>query len=252
MPAPNSAPAASPYKDAVDNYRSTLKWVITTYGSVAGALIVGLQLTSLGGLHGTRLYSAIGAAAVALIALMVVLGMAAYALTPVGGSYAEFQTSKTFAKLREQVPWENQNPPSPFLRGQGEGLRDLIQRLNTAQDEERTNIFTVLGSLTELGILLRVRQLFTRALVAVVLAVPVVAGAVVAYAYLANPPDPTKTVDCTTYYTNLHTLATDSPSLVSALQHGNKTPLPIKIDAQSKACGVTNNAELARLLTLSQ
>ena len=137
------------------------------------------------------------------------------------------------------APRAGRQPPGP-----SEQARDRHR-------PERTQVNTVIGSLTDLGIMLRVRQLFTRTLVAAAIAVPVVAGAAVAYAYLANPPDPTKAVDCTTYYTNLHTLATDSPSLVAALQQKNRPPLPIKIDAQSKACGVTSNAELARMLTLA-
>ena len=136
-------------------------------------------------------------------------------------------------------------------RRSANNLQDLLHKYSTAEGLERTQLATVIGTLTDLGIMLRVRQLFTRTLVAVGIAVPLVASAAVAYAYLSNPLDPTKAVNCISYYTNLHTLASDSPGLVAALQQNNAEPLPIKIDAQSRACGVSTNTELVRMLTLS-
>jgi hypothetical protein len=109
----------------------------------------------------------------------------------------------------------------------------------------------LISDVTRYGLTLRAKQLVNRTLIVAGLAFPLVAAAAVGYAYLSNPPDPTKAVDCTAYYTSLHTLAAGSPALVAALQQNNKIPLPIKIDAQSRACGVHTNAELARMLTLA-
>jgi hypothetical protein len=247
--------AAGPnqYQQAIENYRSTLKWVLATFGAIGGALIVGLQLTGLGSLHGERLDWALVCAGVALLALSFVVVLAAHALSPVSGTYADWANSETFAKLRRQAPWVTRPGASPsvLLRGRAENLKDLVDKRNSADGEERAQLNTLMSDLTNLGLMLRVRQLTARTLVAVGLAAPLVAAAAIAYAYLSNPPDPTKAVDCISYYAKLQTLASGSPGLVAALQHTNSAPLPIVIDAQSRACGVHDNAELARLLSLS-
>jgi hypothetical protein len=141
--------------------------------------------------------------------------------------------------------------PSVLLRGRADNLKDLVDKRNRAEGEERAQLNSIMSDLTNLGLMLRVRQLTARTLVAVGLAAPLVAAAAIGYAYLSNPPDPTKAVDCISYYSKLHALASDSPGLVAALQHTNSPPLPIVIDAQSRACGVHNNAELAQLLSVS-
>jgi len=252
-PKTDTGGAPDQYQQAIENYRSTLKWVLATFGTVGGALIVGLQLTSLGSLHGKTLTWALVCAGVALLALAFVVVLAAHALAPVSGTYADFANSETFARLRRQAPWITRSgaTPSVLLRGRADNLKDLIEKRDQAEGDRRKELNTLISDLTKLGLMLRVKQLFNRTLVAVGFAVPLVAAAAVAYAYLSSPPDPTKAVDCVTYYSDLHTLAGDSPALVAALQHRNSTPLPITLNAQAKACGIHDNAELARMLALS-
>ena len=214
-------------------------------------MIVGPQLTSLGSLHGKQLTWAIVSAAVAVAAIGVVVMLAAYALRPVGGTYKDFQHGIVFKKLREEIPWVGGGPASEKLRGMANNLQDLVAKYGKP-GEEQADVQALTGVLTRYGIMLRVKQLYDRTMVAIGFAVPLVASAAVAYAYLSNPPNPTKAVDCISYYSNLHTLASGSPGLVAALQQTNAEPLPIVLDAQSKACGVDTNADLARLLILSR
>lgn len=248
------------YKAAVNSYRSNLKWVLSTFGTVGGILIVGLQLSSLGSLHGAHLHLAIICAFVGLLSFGVVVMFAAFALAPVGGTYRDFEKSREFAKLRKRVPWTSTAPPVPELRNQARDLKELVGKVNTTSGVERSNALIVLGTLTQLGILLRVEQLFRRTMAAMCVAVPLIAASAVGYAYFTHPPQhpvaAKKSVNCIAYYTELHTLAKDAPRLARALNPAPPRhhrvhavlPVPITLDAQTKACGIHTRAELARAL----
>jgi hypothetical protein len=92
-----------------DRIRETAKWLVATFGAVAGALIVGLQLSDIGDLEGSdRTWAAIaaGAALFAVVAIVVVAtSVLARARVPLG------ELSKTgdkrFKRLRKAL---NRNP----------------------------------------------------------------------------------------------------------------------------------------------
>jgi hypothetical protein len=70
------------YRKAIDSYRSVAKWVVSSFGAVAAALVVGLPLTSLGELEDLTLVAAILCVAVVFVAILVVIRSACQVLEP--------------------------------------------------------------------------------------------------------------------------------------------------------------------------
>jgi hypothetical protein len=65
---------------ASDRIRETAKWLVATFGAVAGALIVGLQLSDIGELEGNDRGWASVAAGAALVAVIIIIALAARVL----------------------------------------------------------------------------------------------------------------------------------------------------------------------------
>jgi membrane protein required for beta-lactamase induction len=64
-------PSENQYQKGINEYRATLKWVVSSFGAVAAALTVGLQVTSLGSLYGWRLYWALPSVTLAFGAVLI-------------------------------------------------------------------------------------------------------------------------------------------------------------------------------------
>lgn len=77
-----SAASADNYRKAIDSYRSLAKWVVSSFGAVAAALVVGLPLTALGELHDLALVGAIACVVVVFVAIGVVIRTASGVLEP--------------------------------------------------------------------------------------------------------------------------------------------------------------------------
>jgi hypothetical protein len=88
-----------------DRIRETAKWLVATFGAVAGALIVGLQLSDIGDLEGADRVVASIAAAGALVAVIVIIALATLVLArgrvPLGELSSE--GGKKYKRLREAL-----------------------------------------------------------------------------------------------------------------------------------------------------
>jgi hypothetical protein len=97
----------------IDRIRDTAKWLIGAYAAVGAVLVAGLQLTSLGKVEDdTRLWVAIGTAAIALLAVLYGISKIAAVLSPVTvdeekdlgpGSPIEKMTQKAPSLLKKQA-----------------------------------------------------------------------------------------------------------------------------------------------------
>ena len=73
--------ATTPLAAASDRIRSTAQWVVVTFGAVAGVMLAGLQLTSLGETEGSDRTTAVVGYALAVGGIVVVILAAAITLT---------------------------------------------------------------------------------------------------------------------------------------------------------------------------
>jgi hypothetical protein len=67
---------------AIDQFRSVGKWIITSFAAVATLLLAGVQLTSLGSVHGWRLFGAFAGLGIAVIAAIVAIANLTSVLQP--------------------------------------------------------------------------------------------------------------------------------------------------------------------------
>jgi hypothetical protein len=202
------APPADQYSAAVESIRANIKWVLTSFGGVAAALIVGMQLTSVGKLDGIRLAAAIFSVVVALGAVLAVILAAVRVLSPAEGTPAEFADGEDFELLRDFLK-TNQSP----LRGMASSAGGLAEKYDELVGDEQAaysaykvnpdskeltekyeaakkaqvSLFAVVNEVTKLGLYLRVQDLFKKAMDVLVVAVIVGGAGALAFAYLANP-----------------------------------------------------------------
>jgi hypothetical protein len=268
------APPPSQYQKAVSDYRETLKWVVSVFGAVAAALVVSLQLTSLGTLHGSRLYWALASVTAGLGSILIIIVAAVRVLVPIMGTYAGFAHGSEFEALRDFLDKD----PSPL---QGEAvtaaeLADKYARAETAQSmawsafqakkndtnlkayqrasSEFDSLAPVVASVTALGIFLHMRRKFARVMMIVYVGIAVAGVGLIAFAYLANPPAQAKPppekqkkvahvepTNCAPYYLTLDELADDERNI------GSHWPARSP-DAQAIACGLHSKGALSRFL----
>jgi hypothetical protein len=243
----NAAPTDQ-YRAAIDTYRTTLKWVLSSFAAVAVALIVGVQLTSLGALHGQRLVLAFIAAGVAFAGVFGIIVLAVRALAPVGGTRAEFAGGRNFKPLRDYLARDRS--PLRRMANTAEELAGALEDARTAEIEakaehdkntadpvlrqafdnarrDRETLAPVVDTVTRFGIYLRVQELFGQAMWAVRIGVPLAAAGALAYAYLANSlirlrrrrPRPQSTVRPTTS-SSTRWPTTTPPSLPGSMSCG--------------------------------
>jgi hypothetical protein len=278
---PPSAPGGQ-YKEAIESYRMTARWVVSSFGAVAAAFVAGVPLSSLGQLHGWRLILAIASIFVIFGAIFLIVTTAVPMLSPVRGSYREFD-GPTFALLRKDL--ERDDEP---LHGKAATAQELADRYQAAlgrqaqawaayeehsDDPLLTSAFTdaketadelyeVIVPITWLGLVLNAKQQFSKVMRTVYGAIGFAVIGAIAFAYLANPPaksassNPTNvhvTVNapkvsvnesktCVDLYLALDQLARKKPSI------GSHWPTH-SLGAQDQACGFRNVQELARFLS---
>jgi hypothetical protein len=85
-----------------DRIRETAKWLVATFGAVAGALIVGLQLSDIGGLEGSDRVIASLSAFGALVAVIMIIALASLVLARSRVPLSELSSkgSRRYKRLR--------------------------------------------------------------------------------------------------------------------------------------------------------
>lgn len=253
------------YREAIAEFRTNVKWVVSSFGAVAAALVVGIQLTSLGELHGYRLIWSVVSAAIVFAAILAIIGFTTRVLSPMGATYAGFKDGVEFGPLRDFL--EKDKKP---LRRQAETASELAdaydhalevesekwalhdanktdETLKSEYDAAHANsegLFQVVSAVTSLGIFLRTRQLFQQAMRTVYIGVALAAAGTLAFAYLANPPSAPKksTVNCIAFYVSLDQLLDDEPELAKSSPRKSLEP-------QAHACGINTAAQRKSLLS---
>lgn len=279
MSSGSSSPPPAPgnqYREAIATYRTSVKWVISSFGAVAAALIVGIQLTSLGELHGERLVWALASIGVVFAAILAIIAAAVRVLSPISGTYAGFKSDPAFRPLRDflaldKTPLRTKaNDPGELAAKYEEalGLESEKWRLHNEKKEDKTleadyqaarshraALFPVVQAVTNLGLLLHTKQLFRQAMLVLYVGVALAAAGAVAFAYLANPPAPTKRstsaevlisprlpLNCAGFYLTLDKLLRNEPKIAKAWPTRSVGP-------QARACGFETKQELTEFLS---
>jgi hypothetical protein len=135
-PGSSASDVGAPHRTVIDTYRSIARWLVSTFGAVAGVLLVGVQLTSLGELHGWRLPVAFVCVAVMFIAILAIVLAALRVLTPVRLAYRDLPTGRAFEAHRRQM--ERDAPGSDVaktLRERLEGHDRAFEKLEKAEEQ---------------------------------------------------------------------------------------------------------------------
>lgn len=252
------------YREAITQYRTSVKWVVSSFGAVAAALIVGIQLTSLGQLEGTRLTVAFICIALAFVAILVIVGMAVRVLVPESGTYAGFAHDKEFEPLRsflakDSAPLRDKATSAADLATKYELALDAENKLwsqyqsdkanatlknqYTTKQREREDLYQVLIAVTALGLFLRVKKMFQQTMIAIGIGTLIAAAGAVGFAYAANPPSPKP--EPTTEKVEVSLASNKSCDAVHPLAEGQaKTP-------QLLSCGLGRPELLSLLKYLS-
>lgn len=267
-------------RKVVETYRSIAKWVVSTFGAVAGALLVGVQLSSLGKLHGSHLHWAVGSVLVLFLAIIAIIGAAVRLLAPVRVVYDGGFDASEFKALRKAV---RRNKAE--LGAGVASLDDLAGKYNTAEKSQqdaqkvyedepseatKQALVAVSGpfaardaevmEMVWLGRSLYTKRVFKQTIIISFLAVLLAAAAATSFAYQSSmptkeTPTPAKvqvTVSapkvsvnepktCVDLYLALAGLAHDEPDI------GKHWPT-LSLGAQDHACGFDNVSELAHFL----
>jgi hypothetical protein len=261
-------------RKVVETYRSIARWVVSTFGVVAGALLVGVQLSSLGRLHGSHLHWALASVAVLFLAILAVIGAAVRVLVPVRVIYDGFAAPE-FKALRKAVKRKK-----ALLAGGVASLDDLAREYDAAakrqedahKAHERVPNEATRKSLEEaeentkewdepvmemvwLGRSLHTKRVFKRSMTITFLAILLAAAAATGFAYLSSMPTEEATrpppkvhvsvnepKTCVDLYLALDGLADDERHI------GSHWPTS-SLGAQDHACGFHNVKELARFLS---
>ena len=86
-----------------DRMRETAKWLAAIFGAIAGVLIAGTQLSSMGSLPvGPRLYAAIAGASLALVGILVVIWFLLDIMLPSQVALDEIQQAEASNKWRDK------------------------------------------------------------------------------------------------------------------------------------------------------
>src|SRR5438067_643610 len=101
--ASSSPPSGEQYQRAIEQYRGIVKWLLSIFGAVAGVALAGVQFTSIGHLHGWRLFWAVLSATAGFGAVVAILLFAVRVLSPTGGTYNDFANGKHFKPLRDYL-----------------------------------------------------------------------------------------------------------------------------------------------------
>lgn len=115
-----------------DRIRETAKWLVATFGAIAGALIVGLQLSDIGQLEGADQVAATIAAFAALVAVIMIVALATVILARPRVPLGELSSngSRKYKRLREALD-RNRSLYAGFASVSG--LVDRVEEVWTKQ-----------------------------------------------------------------------------------------------------------------------
>lgn len=132
-PKPKSEGEFADLEAASDRIRETAKWLVATFGAVAGALIVGLQLSDIGQLEGSDRVIAAIAAFAALAAVILIVALASVVLArgrvPLG-ELASSKRSRRYRRLRAALNRQ------PSLYGHYGSAGALVDRVESVWDKQ--------------------------------------------------------------------------------------------------------------------
>lgn len=198
-----TTPAASPgggisaqARAAVETFRSVGKWLITAFAAVGSLLIAGLQLTSLGSIHGWRLGLAMGGFALAVVAVIVAILELATLLQPhvSAPDDAARQASDPQTKLGRFVT-EHREVLLPPGCGSARDVFDQFAAARVAADKDtpegRARLAALRGplaSIVSLSSYMAAKERFNAVRNVTIVAALAVAAGAAAYAYAATGP----------------------------------------------------------------
>lgn len=182
---------AEPHEDpggvqaAVNRYRDLAKYLIGVFAAVAGLLLAGTQLTSVGMLtwdhEKTRVIAAALGLIVALGAVVRVIALALKVLRPIEISVSDVEADASLKAYVESRP--------TALGGAGTLARvRQMANLSLLSDEERARWAAVLDNALATAALKRARDSFEGAWRGMLVAGVFGAAGIVAFAWAANPP----------------------------------------------------------------
>lgn len=192
-------------ESAIDQTRSTAKWIIAAFAAVGASLIAGLQITGLGKLEGQDLALAVAGLAVALSAVITAIVLVGRVLTP---------PLVLLDEVKEQVG-DLVEADRTLLKGQAGDLPTLLRRYETAyddyvrlwteaekhpEDNDKRELAEAVGNeldgledavnwLRSLALSQKVRKAFTGMLGPLIIIVAFAAAGVAAFAYASNRPE---------------------------------------------------------------
>jgi hypothetical protein len=183
--------------------RDTAKWILTSFAAVGAILVGGLQLSNIGKLTGetpdTRVWATLVGIAVAAFGVAVAIGFMSSVLQPTLNSFRSADKNTdvadralaepmglTYAQLKAKIA-EKDAAVETARKNHGydsDAYRDALAERN-AWEETRQDALTLIG--TEL-----LWHRYTNARRAVLVAIFLILGGVVAFAWGANPPEDEK------------------------------------------------------------
>lgn len=118
-----------------DRLRETAKWLVATFGAIAGALIVGLQLSDIGKLEGADRAAATFAAFAALVAVILIVAVATVVLARPRVPLCELSSNggKKYKRLREALD-RNRS-----LRSGHESISKFVDEVETQWTKQATS-----------------------------------------------------------------------------------------------------------------
>ncbi len=206
--ASQASQAAVQYRTAIDAYRSIAKWVISSFGAVAAALVVGVQLTSLGELHGWRLHLAFVSVAVVFGCVLTIMAVASRLLVPLRVNYRGFAKGREFGPLRKALKQdnsdlENEADTAAALAEKFETLRSELRATRRKHEEDSSAIteqavkdaeqdvaivYEHVMRISWLGRFLRTKQIYRQTMAVLYVAVVIAAAGAIGFAYFSSPP----------------------------------------------------------------
>jgi hypothetical protein len=272
--APQIADQGGESRQVIETYRSIAKWVVSAFGAIGAAAVVGLQLTSLGTLKGHELTEAALCVAAIFFAIAAIVTAAVRVLSPLRLSYRDLLANDKRFKPLKRLLAKDAGP----LEGRASTAEGIVTLWEDAKVARATAATTDAGHSTEqtrraleaaqqttadryahmlrlvwMGRALWTRRLFRQAVAVTGAALGLAFAAATYYAVLTNPPSkpspaPVAKVhvtiehpkSCADFFLALEHLARSSPGIA--------THWPAKPGPQARACGLGEPRKLTDFL----
>jgi hypothetical protein len=285
-----STPPGGQYQEAIDGYRKTASWLLSSFGALGAALIAGaVPLSSLTESVGWRKPIALICLAIALASILLVVSKAVALIAPQRGSYRDFGAD-LFAALRKDL--ERDNTPlkqaatsatdlaekydsaletlrrcyfeyreawlagDPRATGPANGgVGPSLEELYTDAKEYSEELEEIVVRVTWLGLVLNTRKLFSSFVRGLYVAIAVAAASTVAFFVIAVPPEkaPAPPPKVAVTVSEPQTCAGLYLTLDELVQHAPQIAdkwPAAKLGEQAKECGFADRNSLSQFLHL--